>query len=644
MASLVIFAAIAKPAAPNVNTVPNFAPSKQDNMNGEYVFSATPGGKPGFFPKHYRDYPGGVEAYDVYSPPMTTLYSQVWWKPLAPTVMPDEMVAKYNGTAMAIVGWEIDQVRRTPSGDESVPISASYNHHYTSRLVGAGARFKAARLTGPEDPRAAGLIKSSGHGMIAWEQTQYLIEEQRAGATDTSAAFSSANGGEFRKTYHGFPPGYALVVDSPTAFQVTPMQIDTWNREAMDISGPLPPPFVPGPQPAASLAPKSGALHSGLLECPMTTRLTKEVETQYVECCEAEGHKCQEDILSSQECFHAAAITLAHAAPPGAKFVNASGSDGARPAGCSAREVHPNVFSVFFNELASSTAKCASRASGAGVCICPVNPKPFGQATGSLVYHAVANQTADVGSGAAAYFGPGKCASAPATTLSDMRNPTCDIRYYRGGQWACSHMWSLLDAEQPIPWTDEPLVFHHKYRFWVQPFDPTYHTKLTLGESVGSALLIGSPWEYDVPQCADGVPGCALRADGTWVHTISGSTTGAHTFVALNNHCHAPTCLATEVYACAKGTPLDACNATVGTLVCRTVPVYGGTGNPAVDDTPFEEPGYIAIPDCFWGGSEYGLEAPVNLTGVPLHIVKTANATEGHYGEMSGGQPWVITP
>ena len=284
MASLVIFAAIAKPAAPNVNTVPNFAPSKQDNMNGEYVFSATPGGKPGFFPKHYRDYPGGVEAYDVYSPPMTTLYSQVWWKPLAPTVMPDEMVAKYNGTAMAIVGWEIDQVRRTPSGDESVPISASYNHHYTSRLVGAGARFKAARLTGPEDPRAAGLIKSSGHGMIAWEQTQYLIEEQRAGATDTSAAFSSANGGEFRKTYHGFPPGYALVVDSPTAFQVTPMQIDTWNREAMDISGPLPPPFVPGPQPAASLAPKSGALHSGLLECPMTTRLTKEVETQCVDC------------------------------------------------------------------------------------------------------------------------------------------------------------------------------------------------------------------------------------------------------------------------------------------------------------------------------------------------------------------------
>ena len=35
-------------------------------------------------------------------------------------------------------------------------------------------------------------------------------------------------------------------------------------------------------------------------------------------------------------------------------------------------------------------------------------------------------------------------------------------------------------------------------------------------------------------------------------------------------------------------------------------------------------------------------EPPINLEGVPLHVVKIANATEGHYGEMAGGQPWVI--
>ena len=32
------------------------------------------------------------------------------------------------------------------------------------------------------------------------------------------------------------------------------------------------------------------------------------------------------------------------------------------------------------------------------------------------------------------------------------------------GQSSCHHMWSLLDANQEIPWTDEPLVLHHKYR------------------------------------------------------------------------------------------------------------------------------------------------------------------------------------
>ena len=58
----------------------------------------------------------------------------------------------------------------------------------------------------------------------------------------------------------------------------------------------------------------------------------------------------------------------------------------------------------------------------------------------------------------------------------------------------------------------------------------------------------------------------------------------------------------------------------------------------------FDEAGYIAIPDCFvWGGAEWGLEPPQQLDGVPLHIVKTCNATLGHYGEMAGGQPWVYS-
>lgn len=96
-----------------------------------------------------------------------------------------------------------------------------------------------------------------------------------------------------------------------------------------------------------------------------------------------------------------------------------------------------------------------------------------------------------------------------------------------------------------------------------------------------------------------------------------------------------------EVYACAAGTPLPDCNATNGKLLCRQQPVYGGSNNPALAGTRFDETGYIAIPDCFWGSAQYGLESPINVTGLSLHMVKTSNATYGHYGEMAGGQPWV---
>jgi len=613
------------------NWDPGFIPSQLDNMNGHYPFSATPGGKSNMLPERYRDYPGGVESFDVYSPPMTTLYSQVWWKPLPPVDLPADIIKKYSGKGMAIVGWEIDQVRRTANGDVSVPISASYNHHYGSTIIGAGVRFRKVVLDGPNDPHLKDTAKhEAGCGKLPWDQPRYIVEgpELSPRGLPTRQGIQSGNGGEYRKTYHGFAPGHAVVVDSPTSIQITPMQIDTWNRDEMNISGPLPPKFVPGPEPRASLAPRDGAMHSGLLECPMTTRLAKVVDTAtYVTVSEG---MCEEPIATFQECFQAAAVLL------GANTVhwNETGKDSSRPAGCSAINAGGTGVGVFFNDVALAAA-CSAEAR----CVCPRDPTPFGQARGALLYQPT-NQSADVGAGKAAYFDR-KCAAWPATNLLDQKNPTCDIRYYRGGQWACNHMWSLLDADQEIPWTDRPLTFHHKYRFWVQPYRAQYHARLSLGESVGSALLVGSPWEYDVPKCAKGIPGCEL-VDGTWIHTISGSMMGRHVFVTLNNHCHAPTCLSTSVYACSRGTALSDCNSSTGKLVCETRPIYGGTGHPDISGTRFDEPGYIAIPDCMWGSSEYGLEAPPDLDGVPLHVVKRANATDGHYGEMSGGQPWVL--
>jgi hypothetical protein len=99
-----------------------------------------------------------------------------------------------------------------------------------------------------------------------------------------------------RKSYHGYAPGYAVVINSPTELQISPMQIDTWNRDEMDFTGGKHPKFVPGPLPRASEAPEA-AEYSGLLECPMTTRLTKVVDGNYALQNKA---PCEDPILTFQ--------------------------------------------------------------------------------------------------------------------------------------------------------------------------------------------------------------------------------------------------------------------------------------------------------------------------------------------------------
>lgn len=51
-----------------------------------------------------------MESFDVYSPPISQLYSQVFWKGLAPVKLPEEIVKKYAGKGAAFVGFEMDQV------------------------------------------------------------------------------------------------------------------------------------------------------------------------------------------------------------------------------------------------------------------------------------------------------------------------------------------------------------------------------------------------------------------------------------------------------------------------------------------------------------------------------------------------------
>ncbi|KAK3262691.1 hypothetical protein CYMTET_28467 [Cymbomonas tetramitiformis] len=733
-------------------------------MNGEYLLSQTPNANrtKELFPAQYRDYPNGVEYFDLYSPPIVSLYSQVFWKGLPPVPLPADVVERYAGKGMAVVGFEMDQVRRTATGDVSVPISVAYNHHFESTMVGSKARLQRMDVDELNGEEKAHFL-SMGHGL---PKDVWVARNLKAGnAIPTSQSFGGANGGEYRKSFHGYAPGFAQIIDSPTQFQITPMQIDTWNRDKMNLTGPTK--FVPGPVPRSSLAPTHGAdaLYSGLLECPVTTRIRKVIDSAYVS---RMTGSCEHSLQSAAECFEAVKAIFGTD-----NVTDDSGSDASKPPGCSvtrqaallnvnvyfnmlqssslpncgqnisrtAAQVTPSLvevkvtldfhqevakielegpasvwFGVGFNATAMSDApwtivvdgfgKVTERRLGvhvageplpasltlvsnivagdrrklevtrpfagatkkhytfspsldrldiiqaigggsefayhtqksaasllfapvgnpgaSGACICAKTSAPFGSAKGKLTYQPV-QQPGEAGKADVINF-DNNCAPQPRTDLLHMQNPTCDIRTYAGGQIACHHMWSLLDADQEIPWVDQPLEYHLKFRFWVQPYNPAYHTyvkRTTWG--------IASPVEYDVPRCHANIEGCAQSDDGNWVHTITGTFKGGGHLVAAHFHCHAPTCLSVALYKCGSST--DACNSKTGTLLCRENPVYGGEGK--VDNKNMDEPGFILQPPCLWGAPEQGLEPPPDVDGIFLHAVKTANATYGHHGEMA---------
>ena len=89
-------------------------------MNGEYILSNTPKSDVSKFPTKFSNYPRQIESFDVYSPLISSLYSQVFWKGLDPVPLPVDVVARYAGKGMAVVGFEMDQGKIM--GVESSPI------------------------------------------------------------------------------------------------------------------------------------------------------------------------------------------------------------------------------------------------------------------------------------------------------------------------------------------------------------------------------------------------------------------------------------------------------------------------------------------------------------------------------------------
>ena len=63
------------PPSPPLPPLP-FTPTREPNMNGRYQLSETKGSNTSKYPD-YRDYPGGTNYFDIYSPVIVQRYSQV---------------------------------------------------------------------------------------------------------------------------------------------------------------------------------------------------------------------------------------------------------------------------------------------------------------------------------------------------------------------------------------------------------------------------------------------------------------------------------------------------------------------------------------------------------------------------------------
>lgn len=114
----------------------------------------------------------------------------------------------------------------------------------------------------------------------------------------TNIVFQTNSGGEFRKSYHGYPNGYAQLIHSPTQWVIEAMQIDTHNRK-YNINDPVgyKPFFIPHIQ-KNRMTELNNKL-SPLIECPCSDRITKiTYETSNI----LTDGKCVKPIINIIEC------------------------------------------------------------------------------------------------------------------------------------------------------------------------------------------------------------------------------------------------------------------------------------------------------------------------------------------------------
>jgi hypothetical protein len=183
-----------------------------------------------------------------------------------------------------------------------VPIIWAYNHHFEAYLSGAQGEV---RLSSPAESGKHHHPGATAH----WHGFRRRDAEDPTPDAEIPVVqwFSEGNGGEFRKSFHGYPHGMAQLIESPQSFQIEPMQIDTKNRFYNGTD------FRAGVLPRISPAPPN-ASYSGLLECPCSTRIPRNISTEYSTSME---DKCTTSIDGEAVCFEAPAKVGSHTDCPG---------------------------------------------------------------------------------------------------------------------------------------------------------------------------------------------------------------------------------------------------------------------------------------------------------------------------------------
>ena len=162
----------------------------------------------------------------------------------------------------------------------SIPSYHAYNHHYFGWLTGRDSVLSEADTpTLLPNPTTTQFETAPGveHGYptnIVFKVSYCAIGSVILTQLLNLQPLQENPGGEFRKSYHGYPSGFAQLLHSPSQWVVEPMQIDTHNRN-FNITGTegYKPWFLPKTVSNNMTDEVSGL--NPLIECPCTDRITK---------------------------------------------------------------------------------------------------------------------------------------------------------------------------------------------------------------------------------------------------------------------------------------------------------------------------------------------------------------------------------